>query len=109
LTKLEEKIIVQRILELDSQAFPPRLSAVEDMANRLLRDRDASRVGKNWASNFVKRQPQLKTVFSRKYDYSRPYAKIQSLLKAGLTLCAIRSQNIYIDTPWAFTLGTSTG
>jgi hypothetical protein len=56
LTKLKKNTIIQRIIELDFQAFPPRLSAVEDMANRLLRDRDASRVGKNWASNFVKRQ-----------------------------------------------------
>jgi hypothetical protein len=55
LTKLEEDTIIQRIIKLNSQAFFPRLSAVEAMANRLLRDRDASRVGKNWASNFVKR------------------------------------------------------
>jgi hypothetical protein len=55
LTKLEENTIVQRIIKLDFQAFPPRLNAVKDMANQLLRDRDASRVGKNWASNFVKR------------------------------------------------------
>jgi hypothetical protein len=56
-TKLEKNTIIQRIIELNSQAFPSRLNAVKDMANRLLRDRDASRVGKNWASNFVKRQP----------------------------------------------------
>jgi hypothetical protein len=55
-TKLEENTIIQRIIELDFQAFPSRLNAVEDIANRLLRDRDALRVGKNWASNFVKRQ-----------------------------------------------------
>jgi hypothetical protein len=47
LTKLEENTIVQRIIKLDFQAFPSRLSAIEDMANQLLRDRDASRVGKN--------------------------------------------------------------
>jgi hypothetical protein len=57
LTKLEKDTIIQRIIKLNFQAFPPRLNAVEDMANRLLRDRDALRIGKNWASNFVKRQP----------------------------------------------------
>ena len=46
LTKLEESTIVQHILDLDSQSFPPRLSGVEDMANRLLAKRDASKVGK---------------------------------------------------------------
>lgn len=86
LTALEENAIVQRIIELDSQAFPPRLSAVEDMANRLLSDRDAQRVGKNWASNFVKRQPRLKTVFSRKYDYSRALCEDPELIQGWFSL-----------------------
>jgi hypothetical protein len=66
---LEEQIIVQFILDLDSRGFPPRLRFVEEMANHLLADRDRSSVGKRWAHNFVKRQPELKTRFSRKYDY----------------------------------------
>src|SRR5689334_17619651 len=53
LTNLEESVIVQYILDLDSKGFPPRLSGVEDMANRLLAERDARRVGVNWASTFV--------------------------------------------------------
>ena len=36
MTDIEESVIVRYILELDSQGFPPRLSHVEDMANRLL-------------------------------------------------------------------------
>nr|AER39693.1 transposase [Verticillium dahliae] len=71
LTELEELTIVQYILELNSRAFPPRLCEVEDMANRLLADRDAPSVGKRWASNFVRRQPELKTRFFRRYDYQR--------------------------------------
>ncbi len=47
LSTSEENTIVQRALELDAQGFPVRLSSVEDIANRLLRDRDAIRVGKN--------------------------------------------------------------
>lgn len=39
--------------------------------NRLLADSDAPLVGKLWASNFVKRQPQLRTRYYRKYDYKR--------------------------------------
>lgn len=41
------------------------------MANRVLSARDAPRVGKNWASNFVRCRPELRTRFSRKYDYRR--------------------------------------
>ena len=47
LSDLEEQIIVQFILDLDSRGFPPRLRDVEEMANRLLADRDAPPVGKH--------------------------------------------------------------
>ena len=45
LTDLEESVILRRILDLDSQGFQPRLSDVQEMANRLYMDRDALRVG----------------------------------------------------------------
>ncbi|KAJ6436114.1 DDE superfamily endonuclease [Purpureocillium lavendulum] len=51
------------------------------MVNHLLRVRDASPVGKNWAQNFVKRRPELRTRFSRKYDYQR--AKCEDLKIIG--------------------------
>lgn len=86
LTDLEESVIVQHILDLDSRSFPPRLSSVEDMANRLLRDRGASRVGKNWASNFVSRHTELKTRFSRRYDYQRALCEDPELIQRWFEL-----------------------
>lgn len=81
LTDQEEKTIVQRLLDLDSQGFPVRLNGVEDMANLLLRERDASPVGQNWSSNFIQRQPKLQTRKTRSYDSQRALcedpAKIQ--------------------------------
>ena len=71
LTQSEEEAIVQYILELDTRSFPPRLRGVEDMANQLLRVRDAPPVGKLWAHSFVKRQPELRTRYTRRYDYQR--------------------------------------
>ena len=71
LDSLEEDIIVREILDRDLRGFPPRYCDVEDMANRLRTARIASRVGKRWASNFVKRQPQLRTRFTRPCDYQR--------------------------------------
>ena len=47
LTDLEESVIVQHILELDSKGFPPRLSIIKDIANQLLATRNASRVSKH--------------------------------------------------------------
>ena len=64
---LEESTIVRYVLELDSQGFPPRLSHVEDMANRLLDQRGVSRLGRN----FIRRHPELKTRFTRRYDFQR--------------------------------------
>ena len=69
LTETEEKSITDRLLDLDSRAFPVRLQHVEDMANLLLAQRVAERVGINWASNFVKRQKKLKTRLNRKINY----------------------------------------
>src|SRR4051812_45785385 len=45
LTNLEKGTIVEYILDLDSRSFPPRLSSMQDIANRLLANRDASPVG----------------------------------------------------------------
>src|SRR5450432_4800632 len=71
LTDLEEEVIVRHILDLDSRSFPPRIRCVEDIANRILNDRNATRVGKNWTSNFVQRQLELSTRFNRRIDYQR--------------------------------------
>ena len=71
LTDSEEKAIVQYVLELLTRSFPPRLRSVEDMANQLLRVRDAPPIGKLWAHNFLKRQPELNIRWARRYDYQR--------------------------------------
>jgi hypothetical protein len=63
LTNLEELAVVQHILDLATKGFPPRMSIIEDIANRLLAARDAPRVGTRWASNFFKRRLELRTRF----------------------------------------------
>jgi hypothetical protein len=86
LTDLEERAIVQYVLDLDSRSFPPRLRDVEDMANKLLADRDASPVGKRWASNFIKRQPELKTRRFRRYDYKRAKCEDPEVIRGWFAL-----------------------
>jgi hypothetical protein len=86
LTDLEESVLVQHILDLATKGFPPRLSIVEDMANRLLATRDASRVGKHWATNFVKRRPELRTRFQRKYDYQRAKCEDPEVIRGWFEL-----------------------
>ena len=47
LTSSEEKSVVRYIIDLDSRSFPLRLSSVREIADRLLYERDALRVGTN--------------------------------------------------------------
>jgi hypothetical protein len=46
LSKLEEEVIIQYILNLDSRGFAPRLVSVEDIANYILESRGGKRIGK---------------------------------------------------------------
>ena len=86
LTDLEETTIIQYILELCARSFPPRLREVEDMANQLLYARGAPPAGKRWAHNFVQRQPELRTQFSRKYDYQRAKCEDPKIINEWFTL-----------------------
>ena len=45
LTEIEEEVIVQYILDLDSRGFAPRLANVEDIANHILESRGGSASG----------------------------------------------------------------
>jgi hypothetical protein len=64
LTTIEEDVIVQYILDRDSRGFSPRVADVGDMANLLLRKRDARPVGKNWlASTLHYATPGVKDAF----------------------------------------------
>lgn len=56
------------------------------MANRLLADRDASRVGKHWASNFVKPQPELRTRSFRRFDYQRAKCEDPAIIQVWFDL-----------------------
>ena len=47
LTKLEEEVIVDRILDLSLHGVPPTKALVRDMADRLLRERGGKPVGKH--------------------------------------------------------------
>ncbi|CCF45783.1 transposase, partial [Colletotrichum higginsianum] len=112
LTLLEEEKLVKYILDLDARSFPPRISGVEEMANHLLADRGARPVGKRWASNFIKRQPQLRTRFFRKYDYKRaqcedPQAICSwfALVKNTIVKYGIQESDIYNFDETCFMMG----
>ncbi len=53
LTEIEEDVVVQYILDLDSRGFPPLIGDVEAMVNSILASRGARRVGKQWPYRFI--------------------------------------------------------
>ena len=86
LTKLEEEVIVDHILDLDLRGFPPTYAAVRDMADKLLAARGAGQVGQKWPANFVKRTDSLTTRFNRTYDRQRALCKDTVLIKSWFEL-----------------------
>ena len=115
LTSLEETTIVQYILDLDARSYPPRLAGVEEMANQLLAERGAPPVGQRWASNFVKRQPELRTRFLRRYDYQRAQCEDPDairtwfiLVKNMITKYGVADVDIYNFDETGFMMGIIT-
>ena len=112
LSDSEEDAIVQYILDLDSRSFPPRLSGVRDMADRLLELRDGGRVGVNWASTFVQRRPELKTRQNRRIDYQRVYCEDPDayrawflLVRNTITKYGVHEEDIYNFDETGFVIG----
>lgn len=58
------------------------------MANKILAERNAPVVGKNWAFNFVNRRPELETRFSRRYDYKRAQCEDPDAINSWFRLVA---------------------
>lgn len=68
---LEEQVLLRKILQLSDDGFPPQRVIVEEMANTMLRTKNPSgtqTVGVKWVANFVKRHPELSSVYNRKFD-----------------------------------------
>jgi hypothetical protein len=86
LKKDEEEAIVLYVIELSTHAFPPRIHGIEEIANILLCVRGAPPVGVNWASNFIKQQPELYTRWVRKYNYQRAKYEDPKVIRPWFTL-----------------------
>ena len=86
LTEIEEEVVVQYILDLDSRGFPPSIGDVAEMANHILVSRGAQRVGKQWPYRFIQRREELKTRVSRAYDFQRALCENPNVINAWFRL-----------------------
>jgi hypothetical protein len=112
LTKLEEEVVVQRILDENLRGVPPSKLHVRDMADRLLRDRGGKPVGKNWVDRFIKRTPELRTRWSRPYNRQRALCEDPAIIEPWFTLVqnikakyGIVDNNIYNFNKSSFLMG----
>ena len=80
-TQSEEQAIIKNILELDFQGFPPTHALLQDMANKLLAERHEKPVGINWPTNFIQRNPELKTRWNHAYSRQRALNKKPKIIK----------------------------
>ena len=71
LTKQEEEVLLEYILELDLRGFPPSKVSVQAMADSLLQEKGSKPAGKCWTDRFIQRHPELKVRMTRGYDRQR--------------------------------------
>jgi hypothetical protein len=74
LTQFEEDSLTEWIISMDARGAAPRPATIGKMANILLAARGTSPppiVGKNSPSTFINRREEIRTCFSRRYDYQR--------------------------------------
>lgn len=97
---------------MDERGASPRPTTVQEMANILLTVRGSDQVGKNWVSNFIRRTPELKSRFSRRYNYQRAKQEdpkvIQEwfkLVERVITTYGILSEDIYNFDETGFAMG----
>jgi len=85
LSETEENSLKEWIISMNRRGAAPRPSMVQDMADLLLSDRGddvpALKTGKNWVSNFLRRNKTFKTKFIRKYNYQRAQCENRQLLR----------------------------
>lgn len=62
----------RRAGQLPQAEYSPKLRNLDKFEEVIVRHiLDLDHVGVNWPSTFVKRRPELKVKFNRKYDYKR--------------------------------------
>ena len=88
LSKTEESTLSTWILDMDKRGLPVQLSTVHHLAELLLSARLPSQpaiIGEHWVNRFIKRHPELKSKYTRKYDYQQAKCEDPNLIQAWFT------------------------
>ena len=78
---VEEKVLKEYCLKLEEQDCPARVSQLRVMAEGLLKAKgDTTLLGKNQPSTFLKRYPNLKSVFTTPQDQNQQLSEDQDII-----------------------------
>jgi hypothetical protein len=118
LTQTEETTLVQWILSMDTRGISPTQALVHEMAELLVAERvqDAlaipPKIGHCWVYRFIKRNPELKARYNRKYDYQRAKCEDPVIIRAWFLLVrntiakyGIADEDIYNFDETGFQMG----
>jgi hypothetical protein len=112
LQKTKDEALIYYIKNLDAQGFTPTLRSVEDMANQLRAARGDKPVGPRWASNFVKREGELKFRLNRQCNRQRVLYNDPEVIRPWFDLVrnvkakySILDEDIYNFDETGFTMG----
>ena len=100
LTDMEELTLTQWILSMDLRGYPPRVCAVQHMAELLLHERVPgahASIGKNWTTRFINQNDELKSKFTHRYDYQRALCEDPDVINAWFRLIRNTIQKYGID------------
>ena len=116
LSDIEENTLSRWILDMSQRGLPLQLSSVYYFAQLLLSARlkspQKATIGELWVNRFIKRHPELKSKYTRQYDYQRAKCEDSGLIKNWFSCVqetilkyGILEQDIYNmdETGFAFT------
>jgi hypothetical protein len=115
LTELEEDSLCQWVLSIDTRGAAPRQATMREMANILLAARGSHpplTISKNWPTAFIKRREELRSRYSRKYNYKRALNEDPKALRAWFATVqriidenGIQPEDIYNFNKTGFAIG----
>ncbi|BCR86319.1 uncharacterized protein ACHE_30306S [Aspergillus chevalieri] len=118
LSNTEEESLKNWILDMDKRGLPLQVSNVRHLAQLLLSARskpskDIS-ISEKWVSRFIQRHPELKSKYTRQYDYQRAKCEDPELIKGWFNRVqetilryGIAEQDIYNMDETGFQMGVA--
>ena len=82
LSPLQEQALVDWIIELATRGYPPTHAFAREIASRtLIENNDLKPLGQNWMRGFLRRNPEVSTVVTKKMDAQRAHGTSEDAIR----------------------------